>query len=108
MGYFFNVLSDRVVMFVDFGVEVYEGMIIGMNFRKDDMVVNFCKNKKMSNVCVFGLDDVIKLFFFRIFIFEEVLEFIEDDELVEIIFDFIRFRKRFLNEYDRLRYNKFR
>ncbi|MFA3853533.1 translational GTPase TypA [Clostridioides difficile] len=107
MGYSLNALSDRAVMFVDPGVEVYEGMIIGMNSRKDDMVVNPCKNKKMSNVRASGSDDAIKLSP-RIFTLEEALEFIEDDELVEITPDSIRLRKRFLNEHDRLRYNKSR
>ena len=102
MGYSLNALSDRAVMFVDPGVEVYEGMIIGMNSRKDDMVVNPCKNKKMSNVRASGSDDAIKLSPPRIFTLEEALEFIEDDELVEITPDSIRLRKRFLNEHDRL------
>ena len=108
MGYSLNALSDRAVMFVDPGVEVYEGMIIGMNSRKDDMVVNPCKNKKMSNVRASGSDDAIKLSPPRIFTLEEALEFIEDDELVEITPDSIRLRKRLLNEHDRLRYNKSR
>ncbi len=108
MGYSLNALSDRAVMFVDPGVEVYEGMIIGMNSRKDDMVVNPCKNKKMSNVRASGSDDAIKLSPPRIFTLEEALEFIKDDELVEITPDSIRLRKRFLNEHDRLRYNKSR
>ncbi|SJS86824.1 translational GTPase TypA [Clostridioides difficile] len=108
MGYSLNALSDRAVMFVDPGVEVYGGMIIGMNSRKDDMVVNPCKNKKMSNVRASGSDDAIKLSPPRIFTLEEALEFIEDDELVEITPDSIRLRKRFLNEHDRLRYNKSR
>ncbi|TQX26615.1 translational GTPase TypA, partial [Clostridioides difficile] len=99
MGYSLNALSDRAVMFVDPGVEVYEGMIIGMNSRKDDMVVNPCKNKKMSNVRASGSDDAIKLSPPRIFTLEEALEFIEDDELVEITPDSIRLRKRFLNEH---------
>ena len=108
MGYSLNALSDRAVMFVDPGVEVYEGMIIGMNSRKDYMVVNPCKNNKMSNVRASGSDDAIKLSPPRIFTLEEALEFIEDDELVEITPDSIRLRKRFLNEHDRLRYNKSR
>ena len=108
MGYSLNALSDRAVMFVDPGVEVYEGMIIGMNSRKDDMVVNPCKNKKMSNVRASGSDDAIKLSPPRILTLEEALEFIEDDELVEITPDSIRLRKRFLNEHDRLRYNNSR
>lgn len=108
MGYALNALSERAQMFVDPGVDVYEGMIIGMNSRKDDMVVNPCKNKKLTNVRASGTDDAIKLQAARVFTLEEALEFIEDDELVEITPDAIRLRKRFLNEHDRLRYNKSR
>ena len=108
MGYALNALSERAQMFVDPGVEVYEGMIIGMNSRKDDMVVNPCKNKKLTNVRASGSDDAIKLQPARIFTLEEALEFIDDDELVEITPDSIRLRKRFLNENERLRYNKSR
>ena len=108
MGYALNALSERAQMFVDPGVDVYEGMIIGMNSRKDDMVVNPCKNKKLTNVRASGSDDAIKLQPARIFTLEEALEFIDDDELVEITPDSIRLRKRFLNENERLRYNKSR
>ena len=101
MGYALNALSERAQMFVDPGVEVYEGMIIGMNSRKEDMVVNPCKNKKLTNVRASGSDDAIKLQPARIFTLEEALEFIDDDELVEITPDSIRLRKRFLNEHDR-------
>ena len=108
MAYALNALSDRASMFVDPGVEVYEGMIIGMNSRKEDMVVNPCKNKKLTNVRASGTDDAVKLQPARIFTLEEALEFIDDDELVEITPDSIRLRKRFLNEHDRLKYNKSR
>ncbi|MBS5788046.1 MAG: translational GTPase TypA [Clostridioides difficile] len=108
MGYSLNALSDRATMFVDPGVDVYEGMVIGMNSRKDDMVVNPCKNKKMSNVRASGSDDAIKLSPPKIFTLEEALEFIEADELVEVTPDSIRLRKKFLNEHDRLRYNRSR
>ena len=77
-------------MFVDPGVDVYEGMIIGMNSRKDDMVVNPTKNKKLTNVRASGSDDAIKLNAARTFTLEEALEFIDDDELVEITPDAIR------------------
>lgn len=108
MGYALNSLSERATMFVDPGVEVYEGMIIGMNSRKDDMTVNPCKNKKQSNVRASGSDDAIKLAPPRIFTLEEALEFIDEDELVEITPDAIRLRKRYLNEHERLQYNKAR
>ncbi|MDR0879779.1 MAG: translational GTPase TypA [Clostridioides sp.] len=108
MGYALNALSDRATLFVDPGVEVYEGMIIGMNSRSDDMVVNPCKNKKMSNVRASGSDDAIKLAPPIIFTLEEALEFIESDELVEITPDSIRLRKKVLNAHDRMKYNKSR
>ncbi|EQK43454.1 GTP-binding protein TypA/BipA [[Clostridium] bifermentans ATCC 638] len=108
MAYSLAALSERAQMFVDPGVDVYEGMIIGMNSRKDDMVVNACKNKKLTNVRSSGTDDAVKLNPAKHFTLEEALEFIGDDELVEITPDAIRLRKRFLNENERLRYNKSR
>ena len=106
MGYALNALSSRGTLFVDPGLDVYEGMIIGMNSRKEDMVVNPCKNKKMSNVRASGSDDAIKLAPPKIFTLEESLEFIEDDELVEVTPDSIRLRKKILNEQDRVKYNR--
>ena len=106
MAYGLNALSERATMFVDPGVDVYEGMIIGMNSRKDDMVVNPTKNKKLTNVRASGSDDAIKLNPARTFTLEEALEFIDDDELVEITPDAIRLRKKYLNEHERLQYNK--
>ncbi len=105
MGYALYNLSERASMFVDPGVEVYEGMIIGMNSRKDDMTVNPCKNKKLTNVRASGSDDAIKLNPARTFTLEEALEFIADDELVEITPDSIRLRKKILNETERVRFN---
>lgn len=106
MGYALNALSSRGTLFVDPGVDVYEGMIIGMNSRKEDMVVNPTKNKKMSNVRASGSDDAIKLAPPKIFTLEESLEFIADDELVEVTPDSIRLRKKVLNEQDRIKYNR--
>ncbi len=106
MGYALNALSSRGTLFVDPGVDVYEGMIIGMNSRKEDMVVNPTKNKKMSNVRASGSDDAIKLAPPKIFTLEESLEFIDDDELVEVTPDSIRIRKKILNEQDRIKYNR--
>lgn len=106
MAYGLNALSERATMFVDPGVEVYEGMIIGMNSRKDDMIVNPTKNKKLTNVRASGSDDAIKLNAARTFTLEEALEFIDNDELVEITPDSIRLRKKYLNEHERLQYNK--
>ncbi|CAH2214481.1 translational GTPase TypA [Tepidibacter aestuarii] len=106
MAYSLFNLSDRATMFINPTTEVYEGMIIGMNSRKEDMTVNPCKNKKLTNTRSSGSDDAVKLSPPRTFTLEEALEFIADDELVEITPDAIRLRKKVLNENDRLKYNK--
>ncbi|MDO4176874.1 MAG: translational GTPase TypA, partial [Bacillota bacterium] len=98
----FNI-QERVQMFVEPQVKVYEGMIVGMNSRGDDMVVNPCKEKKQTNMRAAGSDDNIKLSPARVFTLEEALEFIDDDELVEIVPDDIRLRKKILSELDRRR-----
>ena len=98
----FNI-SERVQMFIEPGIKVYEGMIIGMNARSDDMVVNPCKAKKATNMRTAGSDDNIKLAPARTFTLEEALEFIDDDELVEIVPDDIRLRKKYLKELERRR-----
>lgn len=106
MAYALNNLEERGVLFVQPATEVYEGMIIGMNSRREDMTVNACKNKKLTNTRASGSDDAIKLTPPKVFSLEEALEFIEDDELVEVTPDAIRLRKRILNEGDRRRANK--
>ena len=96
----FNI-QERVQMFVEPGTHVYEGMIVGMNARQDDMVVNPCRAKKATNMRAAGSDDTIKLTPPRRFTLEEALEFIDDDELVEVKPDDIRLRKKLLREIDR-------
>lgn len=98
----FNI-GERVQMFVSPGDRVYEGMIVGMNSRNEDMEVNPCKAKKVSNMRAAGSDEAIKLSPPRIFTLEEALEFIEDDELVEITPEEIRLRKKLLREIERRR-----
>lgn len=98
----FNI-GERVQMFIEPGTRVYEGMIVGMNSRNDDMVVNPCKAKRVSNMRAAGSDEAIKLSPARKFTLEEALEFINDDELVEITPDDIRLRKKLLHELERRR-----
>ena len=98
----FNI-GERVQMFVEPGTKVYEGMIVGMNSRSDDMEVNPCKAKKASNMRAAGSDENIKLSPARHFTLEEALEFIANDELVEITPDDIRLRKKLLKELERRR-----
>jgi GTP-binding protein len=108
MAYSLFNLSDRGRMFVGPAVDVYEGMIIGLNNRSDDMVVNPCKNKKMTNTRSSGADEALKLIKPKTFSLEEALEFIEDDEWVEITPDAIRLRKRYLDTNERNKFNKTR
>lgn len=108
MAYSLFNLSDRGRLFVGPAVDVYEGMIIGLNNRSEDMVVNPCKNKKLTNTRSSGADEALKLIKPKIFSLEEALEFIEDDEWVEITPDAIRLRKKYLNTHERNRYNKSR
>ena len=103
MAYSLFNLSERATMMIDAGTEVYEGMIIGINSRRDDRVVNPTKNKKLTNTRASGSDDAIKLLPPKVFNMEEALTFIEDDELLEITPDALRMRKRILNETDRIR-----
>ena len=103
MAYSLFQLSERGRMIVEPAVEVYEGMIVGFNSRSNDLVVNPCKNKKLTNVRASGSDDAIKLLDPLYFTLEEALELIEDDELVEITPTDIRLRKKILGENDRKR-----
>lgn len=98
----FNI-SERATLFIEPGTKVYEGMIVGMNSRNEDMVVNACKAKKTTNMRAAGSDEAIKLSPARIFTLEEALEFINDDELVEIVPNDIRLRKKYLKELERRR-----
>jgi GTP-binding protein len=88
--------QGRGATFVDPGQTVYEGMIVGSNSRQDDINLNICKEKKLTNVRAAGSDDAIKLTPATKMTLEECLDFIEDDELVEITPKAIRLRKRVL------------
>ncbi len=106
MAYSIFHLSDRGRMFVAPATEVYAGMIVGLNSRSNDLVVNPCKNKQLTNVRSSGTDEAVKVGNPRTFTLEEALEFIDHDELVEITPDAIRLRKRILDEKDRKRARK--
>lgn len=106
MAYSLFNLSERGTLFVNPSIEVYEGMIVGLNSRDNDLVVNPCKNKQLSNMRSSGADEAVKLLSPRSFTLEEALEFIAEDELVEITPDAIRIRKKELSEKDRKRTSK--
>ncbi|MGL6168516.1 MAG: EF-Tu/IF-2/RF-3 family GTPase, partial [Fusobacteriaceae bacterium] len=99
-------LQDRGVLFLDSGVDVYAGMIIGEHNRENDLIVNVCKTKKLTNMRASGTDDTVRLATPRKMTLEQALDYIQDDELVEITPNFIRIRKRILNESDRKKAEK--
>jgi len=94
-------LQDRGRMFVEHNTPVYEGMIIGIHSRDNDLVVNPIKGKQLTNVRSSGTDEAVRLVPPIQMSLEYAVEFIEDDELVEITPKSIRLRKRFLKEHER-------
>lgn len=95
--------QERSTLFIGPGVNVYAGMIVGENSREDDMVVNVCKKKQLTNNRASGSDEALKLVTPRIMSLEQCLEFIADDELVEVTPTSIRLRKTILNKEQRLK-----
>lgn len=99
-------LEDRGRMFVSPGDKLYEGMIIGIHSRENDLVVNPLKGKKLTNVRASGTDEAVRLTTPIKLTLESAVEFIDDDELVEITPSSIRLRKRYLTEIERRRHFK--
>ena len=97
--------QERGTLFIEPGTKVYEGMIVGENSRTGDIEVNVCKRKQLTNVRASGSDDALKLSPPRILSLEEALEFINDDELVEITPKSIRMRKKILDTSKRKKAN---
>lgn len=98
----FNV-QDRGTLFVGPGVEVYEGMIVGESTRSDDIVVNVCKTKHLTNTRASGSDDALRLVPPTTLSLEQCMEFIADDELLEITPESLRLRKRILSKEQRMK-----
>ena len=105
-GYALYNLLDRGTMLVEPATDVYKGMIIGIHNRENDLNVNPCKNKEFSNTRSSGSDEAIVLPKAKTYTLEEALEFIENDELVEVTPDAIRLRKKILDEKERFRSNR--
>ena len=94
-------LEARGVMFIDPATKCYEGMIVGEHSRENDLVVNIGKSKQLSNMRTSSSDEATRLTPPRLHTLEQALEYIDDDELVEVTPNFIRMRKRVLTENDR-------
>jgi GTP-binding protein len=103
LGYALMTLQERGRLFAKPGDEVYEGQIIGIHSRDNDLTVNPLKGKQLTNVRASGKDDALMLTPPIRLSLEQALEFIEDDELVEITPSAIRLRKKFLKEHERKR-----
>ena len=96
-------LQERGRMFIGPQTDVYEGMIVGIHTRDNDLVVNVCKAKQLTNIRAAGSDENIILTPPILLSLEQALEFIEDDELVEVTPSSIRLRKKYLKEHERKR-----
>ena len=96
-------LQERGKLFIGHGVEVYEGMVIGIHSRDNDLTVNALKGKQLTNVRASGTDEAQSLVPPLDYTLEQALEFIDDDELVEVTPENIRIRKRHLTESERKR-----
>jgi GTP-binding protein len=103
VGFALDNLQQRGTMFVQPGDDIYEGMIVAENARGDDMIVNPCKEKKLTNMRASGSDKNILLKPPRLLTLEIALEYIESDELVEVTPSKIRLRKKQLTEEARKR-----
>jgi GTP-binding protein len=99
-------VEDRGIMFLSPATEVYEGMIVGEHTRDNDIVVNICKEKHVTNVRSATKDDTVRLKMPRTLSLEQALEYLNDDEFCEITPKSIRMRKKYLNKSERDRHDK--
>ncbi len=106
MAYSLFKLQDRGTIFVKAATEIYEGMIIGESNKDQDLAVNSTKNKKLTNVRASGTDEALKLTPPKLMSLEEAIDYISEDEYVEITPETIRLRKKFLTEGERKRNGK--
>ena len=101
--YSINNLQERGKFFISANEDVYEGQVVGENSRPGDLVVNLIKTKKLTNVRAAGSDDKLKLVPPRRFTLEEALEYIQEDEYVEVTPNALRLRKILLKDHERKR-----
>jgi GTP-binding protein len=99
-------LQDRGRMFIEPGTKVYEGMIVGENSREQDIDINVTRKKQLTNMRASGADESLRLEPPRILGLEEALEYINDDEYVEVTPINIRLRKKYLDKNTRSRFEK--
>ena len=95
--------QERGALFIGPGVKVYEGMVVGVSPKQEDITVNVCKKKQMTNMRAAGSDDALRLVPPRRLSLEQCLEFLADDELLEVTPENLRIRKTILNHEKRMR-----
>jgi GTP-binding protein len=105
-GYAMWKLQERITFFVGAGVKVYKGMVVGENARDEDIIVNVCKTKQLSNMRASGADEAIRLEPPLLHTLEQAMEWITDDEYIEITPKSLRIRKRYLDHNERVRMSK--
>ena len=99
-------MQDRGRFFVEPGEDVYAGQVIGENTRQDDITINITRTKKLTNMRASGSDDKVNIAPAIKFSLEEAMEYIRNDEYLEVTPKNMRIRKIFLNEHDRKRQTK--
>ena len=99
-------VEDRGTLFMEPGTDIYEGMIVGEHNRENDIVVNICKEKQLTNVRSANKDDTVKMKTPRLFSLEQALEYLNDDEYCEITPHSVRLRKKILGKGERERVEK--
>jgi GTP-binding protein len=105
-AYGMSFAEERGTLFISPGMKVYEGMIVGENSREQDIVVNVCKEKALSNMRSSTKDDTVKLKTPHILSLEQSLEYLDDDEYLEVTPQSLRLRKTVLSKADRAKYEK--
>ncbi len=106
IAYALNAIQERGELFIAPGIDIYEGMIVGEHAKENDLIVNACKTKKLTNTRASGTDDAVKLAPPRKLTLEQALDYISDDEYVEVTPNFIRLRKKYLTDAERRKHFK--
>lgn len=103
VGYGLFNAQERGALFIGPGIPVYAGMIVGVSPKSEDIAVNVCKKKQLTNMRASGSDDALRLIPPRSMSLEQCLEFLADDELLEVTPKNLRLRKRLLDHGERMR-----
>ena len=98
--------QDRGALFIGAGTPVYAGMVVGQCNRNEDMSVNICKKKQLTNMRAAGSDEALRLTSPRVMSLEQCLEYLGDDELLEVTPKSLRIRKRILDHAERMKHVK--